>query len=90
MTFENKAKKIEYKTYGKNRKILSRQISFERVIAEELNKIREVVRIETGAQISSSFIVELALRYFFEYLENFDDAKALDIVVNGVFLKMED
>lgn len=89
MTFKEKEKEVTYKQYDINRRTLKRQIEFDRIIAEETNKIIEVIRFETGARMSSSFIVDIALRYFFEYLEHFDDNKALDIILNGVFLQVD-
>lgn len=90
MTFKEKGNKVQYKQYDDSRRTLKRQIAFDRIIAEELNKIIEVVRFETGVRVSSTFIVDLAMRYFFEYLEHFDDSKALDIIINGVFLQVDD
>lgn len=90
MTFENKQKKIKYKQYPEHKNRLSRQIMFDKVIAEELNKICEVVRVETGVKVSSTFIIDLALRYFFEYLEKFPDSKQLKIIVDGVFLMIDE
>ena len=90
MTFKGKENEVTFKQYDPSRQTLKRQITFDRLIAEETNKIIEVVRVETGARVSSSFIVDLAMRYFFEYLEQFDDNKALDIILNGVFLQVDD
>jgi len=88
MTFKAKANGIQYRTYP-NKQNISRQIKFGREIAEEINKIKQVVRLEADIQISSSVIVDVALRYFFEYLEQQDEETALNIVLDGAFLKLD-
>ena len=88
ITFKEKADGIHYKTYS-DKKNVSRQIKFGRDIAEEINKIKQVVRLEADIQISSSVIVDVALRYFFEYLEQQDEETALNIVLDGAFLKLD-
>ena len=88
ITFKEKADSIRYRTYP-NKPNVARQIKFGREIAEEINKIKQVVRLEADIQISSSVIVDVALRYFFEYLEQQDEETALNIVLDGAFLKLD-
>ena len=88
MTFEKNAKEIKYKTYDANKRTVSRQIAFERDVAEEINKIKKVLRINANIIVGSSVLVDIGMRYFFQYLEDIDEDDAMELLVNGVLLKL--
>lgn len=88
MTFKETAKDIEYKTYSADKETLSRQIYFERDVAEELNKIIQVLRHRANILVGSSVIVDIGMRYFFQMLEDIDEDTAMDLLVKGVLLKL--
>lgn len=88
MTFENTAKEINYKRYDPNKRTVSRQIAFERDVAEEMNKIKDVLRIKAGIIVGSSVLVDIGMRYFFQHLEDIGEENAMELVVNGALLKI--
>lgn len=89
MTFKETAKDIQYKTYNADKETVSRQIYFERDVAEELNKIIQVLRHTAGITVGSSIVVDIAMRYFFQMLEDIGEDTAIDLLVNGVLLKVD-
>lgn len=88
MTFNNSENEVKYKKYNPSRCNIKRQILFERDVAEEINKIKEVLRIKSNVLVGSSVIVDIGMRYFFQYLEDIGDDDALELLIKGVLLKL--
>ena len=88
MTFIELAKEIDYKTYSENKNTISRNIHFERDVAEELNKIIQVLKHQANITIGSSVMVDIGMRYFFQILEDMNEDDAINLLVNGVLLKV--
>ena len=87
MTFKELGKDIEYKRYNKDKATLSRNIQFQREVAEELNKTKNVLRFRANIIIGSSVIVDIGMRYFFQLLEDLGDDESIELLMNGVLLK---
>lgn len=89
MTFKETASGMPYKKYNKDKKTVSRKIYFERDVAEEINKIKEVLRLNASIIVNSTVIVDIAMRYFFQMLEDIENEEdAIELLVNGVLLKI--
>lgn len=88
MTFKEIGKDIKYKRYSNDKATISRNIRFEKDVAEELNKIKQVLRFNANVLVGSSVIVDIGMRYFFQYLEDIGEDNAMELLVNGVLLKL--
>lgn len=88
MTFKELAKDIEYKTYSEDKTTISRRFNLERDVAEELNKIIQVLHHKANIIVGSSVIGDIAMRYFFQMLEEMDEDDAMELLVNGILLKI--
>ena len=88
MTFKELGKDIPYKHYEAYQRTISRNIKFEKDVAEELNKIKQVLRFNSNVLVGSSVIVDIGMRYFFQYLEDIGEDNAMELLVNGVLLKL--
>ena len=79
--FEEKSKKISYKTY-QNRKTLIRQIKLTVPIAESMNAVIEVFKNENDAnslKMDSNVLIGVAIKHYFDYLESLgDEDKAIE------------
>lgn len=88
MTFKEIGKNIPYKQYEAYQRTISRNIKFEKDVAEELNKIKQVLRFNANVLVGSSVLVDIGMRYFFQYLEDIGEDNAMELLVNGVLLKL--
>lgn len=88
MTFKELAKDIKYKTYSEDKTTISRRFNLERDVAEELNKIIQVLHHKANIIVGSSVIGDIAMRYFFQMLEEMDEDDAMELLVNGILLKI--
>lgn len=89
MTFENLGKHTTYKKYDNGESTRKRNVNFEIDVAEELNKISAVLRKRTGIQVNTSVLVDIGMRYFFQYLDDIGEADAMNLLVNGTILKIK-
>lgn len=87
MTFKELGKDIPYKHYEAYQRTISRNIKFEKDVAEELNKIKQVLRFNSNILVGSAVIVDIGMRYFFQLLEDLGDDESIELLVNGVLLK---
>ena len=78
MVFEKKSETIPYIRYTKDRKQLTRKLTFKRELAEETNKIVTVFNKESEAvKLNQSILTAIAFECFFKHLGKLSEEEAL-------------
>ena len=79
MVLEEKSKEIFSVRYTKDRKAVTRRITFKRALAEETNKIIAVFNTESEAvKLNQTILTNIGMNCFIKQLEKLTEEEALE------------
>ena len=82
--FEKRSKNIKYKTYFSEQTEIRQQVLIQKELAETVNLIRAVFKDNIyGLNISNSAVLNMALKYYLDYLNTLSEDDALESLKNN-------